>query len=122
MVELKNAGDSHGTELLSKTPFSRRYTTRTSPKLIRMSGGRPLGSKQPFNTTSYQVGCGQRWRVGATLPPENADKLIAMTDRTNLSISGVINALIAHVELNPETGLPKFLEQAEPDLFTSEAA
>ena len=38
-----------------------------------------------------------------------------MAERAGLSVSGLFNALLKNAEVDPETGLPPFLEPAPED-------
>lgn len=79
-----------------------------------------LGKPQPHQIPHYDPSSGRSYRPGVTFPPENAVKLIELGKRANLSLSGVLNKLLEHVEIDPETGLPPFMKQSEPDLFYQE--
>ena len=77
-------------------------------------GHPPLGKRQAGKEhPSYDPSTGKSYRTGVTLEPADAQMLIAVADRANMSISGVLNMLVRNMNLDPTTGLPSFIDLPE---------
>jgi hypothetical protein len=93
------------------------YCRPVSPPMekTRRGGGHPpfgkrqAGKEHPI----YDPTSGKSYRTGVTLPPEEAQLLIAVADRANMSISGVLNVLVKNMDLDPTTGLPSCINPPE---------
>jgi hypothetical protein len=71
--------------------------------------GAPRGKPQRGNHASYVVGSGQIYRASVSLPPAEADKLVATAREMDCSVSGLIQQIIAHLDID-ECGLPSWYE------------
>jgi len=71
--------------------------------------GAVRGRPQRGNYASYVVGSGQIYRASVNLPPEDADKLVAAAREMDCSVSGLIQQIIAHLDID-ERGLPSWYE------------
>jgi hypothetical protein len=71
--------------------------------------GAPRGKPQRGNYASYVVGSGQIYRASVSLPPAEADKLVATAREMDCSVSGLIQQIIAHLDID-ERGLPSWYE------------
>lgn len=71
---------------------------------------------------NYDPSSGRSLHARTTLTPENAVRVIEWARLANLSVSGVMAALVENTPTDPETGLPACLALAEPDLFHQEAS
>lgn len=64
----------------------------------------PRGTR--FRAPSYDPASGDPYRPGTGFEPQNAVKLIDMCTTLNMSVAGFLNALVAAVEVDAETGAP----------------
>jgi len=77
-------------------------------------GGSAIGKRYAGKEKStYDPASGKSYRVVATLEPDDAQLLIAVADRADLSLSGVLNLLVKNMDLDPATGLPSFIDSPE---------
>ena len=81
----------------------------------RKRGGAAIGTRYKTNVATYDPSTGRTYRAGVTLEPDDAVRLLTMAERAGLSVSGLFNALLKNAEVDPETGLPPFLEPAPED-------
>ncbi len=84
--------------------------------------GPSIGTRHANKAPRYDPESGRSYRTAVTLQPEDAVRLITLADRAGLSVSGLLNALVKNVEINPETGLPPFLEPSQDAHHLFEAA
>lgn len=86
--------------------------------------GPTVGVRHRGKDATFDPASGKRWRTGVTLEPSDAVRIIQIAQRANMSVSGLIASIVSHVELDPETGLPPWLDasQLEEDLFHQEAS
>ncbi len=74
-----------------------------------------IGTRYPGQTAHYDPESGRNYRIAVTLKPDQAVKVIRMAERAGLSVSGFLNSLVQNMEIDPETGLPPYLEVADQD-------
>lgn len=84
--------------------------------------GPAIGVRHRGKNASYDPASGKRYRTGVTLDPSDAVRIIQVAERANMSVSGLIANLVSHIELDPETGLPPWIDRVEEDLFHQEAS
>ena len=73
---------------------------------LRMpKNGAARGRVQRGHPATYEVGSGTNYRPGVNLPPADADKIVTASRAMNYSVSGLIQQLIARMEVD-ENGVP----------------
>ena len=78
-------------------------------------GGPAIGKRYNGKVAQYDPSTGRTYRTAVTLEPDDAVRLLTMAERAGVSVSGFLNALVKNVAVDPETGLPPFLEPAQED-------
>jgi len=77
----------------------------------RRRGSFAVGKRQPAKETlTYDPESGRKFRLSVSFEPDDAMLLIETAKRANLSLSGMVNAVIKNMELAPDTGLPTFMD------------
>jgi hypothetical protein len=79
-------------------------------RMVQTRRGAPRGRLQAGNAPGYEVGCGRIYRPGVNLLPEDADKIVLAARATNSSVSGLIQQLIARMEVD-EDGIPTWFDK-----------
>ena len=72
--------------------------------------GPKSGASQRGNKPQYDVASGDTWRPNPTLEPQQAVKLYLAMTAMGTSASGVINELLARMDVDEKTGLPIWAE------------
>lgn len=72
--------------------------------------GAARGRVQRGHAVTYEVGSGHIYRPGLNLPPAEADKIVTASRAMNHSVSGLIQQLIARMEVD-ENGVPTWYEE-----------
>lgn len=78
--------------------------------MVLPSAGAPRGRVQRGHAATYEVGSGGGYRPGVNLPSAEADKIVTASRAMNYSVSGLIQQLIARMEVD-EHGVPKWFEK-----------
>ncbi len=98
------------------TPATRRTNLRYVTGVVWLDQymerrrGRQSGVSQRGNPPQYNAESGATWRPNPTLEPEQAAKLYQAMRAMGTSASGVINELIARMDVDEETGLPTWAQ------------
>ena len=78
--------------------------------MVQPSAGAPRGRVQRGHAATYKVGSGVNYRPGVNLPPAEANKIVTASRAMNYSVSGLIQQLIARMEVD-EHGVPTWFEK-----------
>lgn len=80
------------------------------------TGGAQIGKRYAGREASYDPSTGRSYRTAVTLEPTEAERLLILAKRANMSVSGFLNRLVKNVEVDPVTGLPPFIDAPDQDL------
>lgn len=72
--------------------------------------GAARGRVQRGHPATYEVGSGANYRPGVNLPPAEANKIVTASRAMNYSVSGLIQQLIARMEVD-QNGVPTWYEE-----------
>lgn len=76
--------------------------------------GAARGRVQRGHAVTYEVGSGRTYRPGLNLPPAEADKIVTASRAMDYSVSGLIQQLIARMEVD-ENGIPTWFQESEEE-------
>lgn len=76
--------------------------------------GAPRGRIQRGNAAGYQLGSGLSYRPTCNLPAPEAEKIVIAAAAMNCSVSGLIQQLVARMEVD-ENGVPVWYDPPEED-------